>query len=316
MDARQVRHGIRRSLHTRGRHVNSSPHRWVLTGLFLALFTLATGCATTTTFTPRLPQPVETWTAGRVFNHVLIIVLENQDFKPVSEHPIMAKLAEQGTLFTNFHGLFHPSYPNYLAMVGGTFFGTQGDVQQDIDAKTIADLLEAKQLTWTQYAEGFPGQCFRGSAHKRYVRRHVPFMSFTSIQNAPERCAHVVNAQTFDPHALPHYAFYSPDLDHDGHDTDLETAVTWLQMFLDPLLHDPRVMQDTLIVVTFDESATQWGNNHIYTVFLGPMVRAGYVEERPYDHYSVLRTIEANFGLGTLGVQDAASSPITHVWSR
>ena len=74
----------------------------------------------------------------------------------------------------------------------------------------------------------------------------------------------------------------------------------------------------TLIVVTFDESMSQGGqdDNHIYTVFLGNMVKKGYVEEHPYDHYNVLRTIEANFSLGTLSVQDAASSLITHVWSK
>lgn len=319
MDTRQGKHG-RYAPGPRSRHANPSSHRWGMTALVLALVSLATGCATTTAFTPRVPQSVETWTRGRVFDHVLIIVLENQDFKPVSTHTVMAEIAAQGTLFTNFHGLFHPSYPNYLAMVGGAYFDTKGDEQKDINAKTIADLLEAKQLTWTQYAEGFPEPCFRGSGsvHKRYVRRHVPFMSFTSIHSVPERCAHVVDAKKFDPQSLPHYAFYSPDLDHDGHDTDLGTAATWLQMFLDPLLNDPSVMKDTLIVVTFDESASQWGkeDNHIYTVFLGAMVKAGHVEEHPYDHYSVLRTIEENFGLGTLGAQDAASSPITHVWSK
>ena len=177
---------------------------------------------------------------------VLIIVLENQDFELVHHHPYMQHLGTQGSLFTQFYGIMHPSYPNYLAMVGGQTFGITDDVQKDIDAKTIADLLEAKQLTWTQYAEGFPGQCFRGSRHARYARRHVPFMSFTSIQNTPKQCAHIVNAQTFDPHNLPHYAFYSPDLDHDGHDTGLETAAAWLQMFLDPLLHAPGVIKNTL----------------------------------------------------------------------
>ena len=88
-----------------------------------------------------------------------------------------------------------------------------------------------------------------------------------------------------------------------------------MQGFLDPLLADPSVMHQTLIVVTFDESASQT-TNHIYTVFLGAMVKTGYVEEHPYNHDNVLRTVEENFGLGTLGAEDATSSPITQVWAK
>jgi hypothetical protein len=45
-------------------------------------------------------------------------------------------------------------------------------------------------------------------------------------------------------------------------------------------------------------------------------VKTGYVESHPYDHYNVLRTIEDNFGIGTLGLADSTSSPITGIWSR
>ena len=161
----------------------------------------------------------------------------------------------------------------------------------------------------------------RGARHPedavgRYVRRHVPLLSFTAIQQTPDRCARVVDAKTFDPHQLPHYAFYSPDLDNDGHDGPqekrLDTAAHWLQQFLEKL-PDRGIMPRTLIVVTFDESKS-YLHNHIYTVFLGGMVRRQYKEPRRYDHYNVLRTIEENFALGTLGAEDATASPITHVW--
>lgn len=302
-------------MRTRARHATPPSCRWQVPGLFLALLTLAIGC---TVITPRNLQILDTWTVGRVFEHVLIIVLENQDYETVRKHPYMKYLGEQGTLFEQFYGLFHPSYPNYLAMIGGKFFGTIGDVQKDIDSKTIADLLEAKQLTWKQYADGLPEPCFTGSRYGRYARKHVPFMSFLSIQHDAQRCAHVVDERAFDPHHLPHYAFYSPDMNHDGHDTSLDTAAVWLKEFLTPLLANGSLMDTTLIVVTFDESASQGGHddNHIYTVFLGNMVKKGYVETRPYDHYNVLRTIEENFGLGTLDTQDAASSPIVHVWAK
>ncbi|MDB5032921.1 MAG: hypothetical protein JWQ98_162 [Chlorobi bacterium] len=278
----------------------------VLAGILIA------GCGSVT---PRAVQSNERWDHGREFDHLLIIVLENQNYDKVIASPYMKALAGRGTLFSNFNGLFHPSYSNYLAMIAGDGFDTHLDIQKDLDARTIADLLEPKGLTWKQYAEGYPGNCFTGTSAGRYRRKHVPFLSFTNIQHDPARCANVMSAEKFDTHNLPSYAFYSPDMDDDGHDTGLDSAVTWLQKFLDPILADPVAMKNTLIEITFDESET-YSHNHIYTVFLGDMVKKGYVESAPYDHYNVLRTVEDNFGIGTLGKADSTSSPITGIWAR
>ena len=62
--------------------------------------------------------PIET-TAKRRFERVLIIVLENKDEREVMANEYFEKLSKQGAYFSNFHGLFHPSYSNYLAMVSG-----------------------------------------------------------------------------------------------------------------------------------------------------------------------------------------------------
>jgi len=292
-----------------------------------------------TTAVPRPPRRGASWQLGRKFEHVLLVVLENQDYDAVLREPYFRGLARRGALFTHYEALFHPSYPNYLALVGGTYFGTIGDDQTDIDAsqRTIADLLEARGLTWRQYAEAYPGGCYRAdAAGKLYGRKHVPFLSFDSVAKRPERCASVVAAAQFDRRSLPSFAFYSPDMCHDGHDfcgaafdrlkglpgarylgivpPKLVQSATWLRGFLEPILADPVVTKDTLVVVTFDESLTE-GNNHIYTVFLGDMVRAGATIDGCYDHYDLLRTIEDNFGIGTLGREDEKSDPIVEgVW--
>ncbi|HEV7668404.1 MAG TPA: alkaline phosphatase family protein [Thermoanaerobaculia bacterium] len=262
---------------------------------------------------------------GRQFEHVLIIVLENEDQKDVLKNCYMRKLAEAGRLFTNFNGVAHPSYPNYLAMVAGTSFGIHGpfgDNQKTFDTSTIADLLEAQHLTWTQYAENYPGgpdHCFLAKhspdAQRLYQRKHMPFLSFKSIQTT-NRCSNVVGVSpgSFDAHRLPSYSFFTPNMRNDGHDTSLEAAATWLEGFLEPIRTDPSVMKDTLIVVTFDESETR-SSNHIYTVFLGDMVKKGTVDPMRRDHYSVLRTIEENFALGTLGAKDEKADPISDAWN-
>lgn len=262
--------------------------------------------------------------APRHFGRVLIIVLENQDYKEAIADRYLGSLAKQGASFTNFHGLFHPSYSNYLAMVAGKEIPTYFDRQKDLNECTIADLLEAKGLTWKNYAEGYPEKsdqdgyhCFTGRALNRYARKHVPFMSFVPLQK--RKCGNIVPATRLDEdlsnNALPTYALYSPDLDNDGHDTGLAYASQWLEGFLEPRRKNRAFMEDRLIVVTFDESGdqSQDAGNHIYTVFLGDMVKTKEVKEN-YNHYNVLRTIEENFGLCSLGDGDAGAKPITDVW--
>jgi hypothetical protein len=296
-----------------------------------------------TTAVPRTPRRGAAWEPGRKFEHVLLVVLENQDYDTVVREPYFRSLARRGALFTHYEAVFHPSYPNYLALVGGSYFGTTGDDQRDIGGseRTIADLLEAKGLTWRQYAEAYPGGCYRGEvAGVLYGRKHVPFLSFDSIAKGPSRCASIVSAAEFDRRNLPNFAFYSPDMCHDGHDLcangfdrvksavrsvpgarylgiappKLAQSARWLKGFLEPILADPVVRKDTLVVVTFDESLTE-DENHIYTVFLGDMVRPGARIDGCHDHYDLLRTVEENFGLGTLGREDERSDPIVEgVW--
>jgi acid phosphatase len=258
----------------------------------------------------------------RHFDHVLTIVLENQDYDDVIKDPYLMGLAKQGASFTDFRGLFHPSYANYLAMVSGRLIKTSGDWQRKVDSPTIGDRLAAEGFTWKNYAEGYPGQpghCFLARRKDRYARKHVPFVSFLPVQR--ENCDNVVPATqlTADLKArtFPTYAFYSPDLDNDGHDpvTDpargLAKASAWLQKFLGNNTFPPR----TLTVVTFDESKGSNPENKIYTVFLGDMVKPdpdGYPTN--YNHFNVLRTIEDNFGLQPLAEGDRQARPITEVW--
>jgi phosphoesterase family protein len=109
--------------------------------------------------------------------------------------------------------------------------------------------------------------------------------------------------------------FYSPNLDDDGHDTNLGTASTWLKNFLENWF-PPDARAGTLIVVTFDEGeGIEKKTNHIYTVLLGDMVKKGPVNER-YDHYDILRTIEANFGLQQLNAGDSKAKVIRGIWNQ
>jgi len=256
-------------------------------------------------------------TAAPSFKKVVYIVLENAGYSEAVSQEYLAQFAKRGALLGAFHAESHPSQPNYIAMVAGATLGVSGDRPVNLDARHIGDVLEEAGKTWKVYAQGYPGNCFLGATRGKYARKHVPFLSFKSVSTNPQRCANVTDdsgfAAALKAGALPDLSFFVPDLDNDGHDTSVDHAGRWLSAYLDPLLKD--LASDTLIVVTFDEDDGGDGNQ-IYTALFGAAVAPGSVSNAPYDHYSLLRTIEGALGLGSLGQGDDGAAPITGVWRQ
>ncbi len=276
------------------------------------------------------------------FDRVVIIVLENGDYEAAIQNPDFASLASHGASLSNFHALFHPSYPNYLAMVAGTDFGihrkgrmfadNQVNFPNDAEHRTIADRLVAAGLDFKQYAEELPlGPCpwnvsglHIAAKRGNYTRRHVPFLSFREVQE--KWCDHVIRVDSEKADnfflqdakkGLVAYSFYSPNMNHDGHDTGIAVAGAWVRKFLDQTFPES-MRKGTLVVVTFDESGGN-ADNRIFTLLLGDMVKSGNELDpkalaKNYNHYSVLRTIEDNFGLQPLTANDRDAAPITDIW--
>ena len=200
--------------------------------------------------------------ASKRFDRVLIVVFENQDYGDVMANEEFAKLTTRGGLLTHFHGLFHPSYSNYLSMVAGTPIPSCADRQIEVDKRTIGDALSVAllqnpesfprdALVWKNYAEDYPGYpspgprlccdhtcccdqvgcpCFTGEQHGNYVRRHVPFLSFVPARTA--QCNNVVKAGQFaadlERKTLPVFALYSPNLINDGHNPQCDGILGWV----------------------------------------------------------------------------------------
>ena len=250
-------------------------------------------------------------------HRVMIVVLENSDYAEALAQPFLAQLAREGALLRAFFAVSHPSQPNYVAMTSGALHGVSSNDSVTLDVRHVGDLLEARGRTWKVYAEQYPGSCFRGPRSGGYVRRHVPFLSFRNVVESPDRCHRIVDASMFMTDlrhgTLPNYALYVPDVVHDGHDSGVREADRWLAKTFGPLLKDPRLMRDLLLVVTFDEGRRS-GDNHIYTVLYGDAVVPGSVSDLRYDHYSLLRTIEEWLDVGSLGEKDATATPIGGIW--
>jgi hypothetical protein len=156
-----------------------------------------------------------------------------------------------------------------------------------------------------------------------YADRHNPFIYYAPIVNNSARCAaHVVPytalAGDFAGGRVPNYAFIIPNTCNDGHDSPcadgrpggLVSADAWLKANV------PRILayvmsHNGLLIITFDEAAnsdtsgccgagplgTPGFGGKVGLLALSPHVAAGAIDVTPYDHPSLLRTIEDAFGI-------------------
>lgn len=162
-----------------------------------------------------------------------------------------------------------------------------------------------------------------------YARKHNPFMSFLNISQNPARASKLVNAREFakdlENDSVPDFAFYIPNQFNDAHDTalvqmDYNSPITSFvpyyggQAFATSIgvaLANKAFTKDRVIVLTFDEDDASDSTNRVYCAFVGEHVQKNNVVDAPYNHYSLLRTIEDSLKVGTLGRNDTTSVPMT-----
>lgn len=175
--------------------------------------------------------------------------------------------------------------------------------------------LETFSLIHTQLSCSFTQANYLNASdppHTFYVRKHNGLIIYDSVATVPERAKRVRNFNDFaadiNADALPQWMFITPNMVNDAHDTNVTFLAAWLEFWLVPLLQDPRFNNDrTLIVLTSDENETDNQNNRILTLLLGgavPKQLQGTVDQTFYTHYSSLSTVQANWGLDSLGRQD------------
>jgi phosphatidylinositol-3-phosphatase len=252
------------------------------------------------------------------FRHVVVIVFENKESSSVLGSPAAptfnAMAARYATL-TSYYGVTHPSLPNYLALVGGSTFGIDTDCTTCVvEARNLADTLQATHKTWKLYAEGLPRPGFTGAFAGRYAKKHAPFLYFRDVLRSRPRLQRIVPLTQLrrDLRAgrLPDFAFVVPDLCHSMHDCSVATGDSWLASQLPPLLRLPK----TVVFVVFDEGATDdHGGGHVPALALGTAVRRGSRFTPATSHYGLLRTIEDAWGLPLLG-RSARATAIAGIW--
>ena len=273
------------------------------------------------------------------FKHIVIMVFENKEYETVignSQMPNYNKLASQYTLLNQYFAIMHPSLPNYLTLIGGdTFKFTSDYLERVIDAPSLPDYIEASGRTWKTYQESMPQACGLEDT-LRYVQKHNPFVFFKSVRENPERCQkHVVPLTELSADlkqgTLPNYAFIMPNLCNSAHDSysdpekcSLKVADAWLQKQVDQLLTYQPLVDDGVIVVTWDEGqgdhsccGLRAGGGRVPTLLISSKVKKGFQDETPYTHYSLLKTISQAWVLPALGhAADPENVLITAPWQN
>jgi len=305
------------------------------TGTPTATATVGSSATATATSTP-----MATTTGGGHkplprYQHVFIIMMENHSYDQIignSNAPRINALARRYALATNYDGVTHPSEPNYVASIGGSYFGIQDDAPyytHTLADPSVASQLEAKGLTWKTYQQALPSAGYLGTTYPSarnalYASKHNPFLNFARIQGSRAELRKIVPwsqlVVDLTSGRVPNLSYIVPDQCHDMHGTGscagddtalIKTGDQTVSALVAGIMRSPAWRSGrNAIVVTWDEddfSPTNLGccdanpgGGRVATIVIANHGPHGVQDTTPYNHYSLLQTIQGVFRLGCL----------------
>ena len=269
------------------------------------------------------------------YQHVFLFYFENEDFGSVigntAQAPYLNSLLPRGSLLADSFAEEHPSDGNYLALAGGSTFGVpltdplEINPRYTIAARNIGDLLGAAHQTWKEYLQSANGPC-DDTVHGYYWDDDLPMTYFADVRNRPASCsAHLVPLQALrtdlaSTATTPNFAWLGANDCADMEGCGIRAGDEFLAAEFGAIERSPAWRtQRSLAIITFDEDGFDHEHpaQRVATLVLGSRgVRQGYVSHVRYTHYSLLRTIEAALGLGTLTPNDRYAQPVNDVFGH
>jgi hypothetical protein len=271
------------------------------------------------------------------FDHVVIVIEENHAYRELigsANAPYINELAKGGTLFTNSHGIGHPSQPNYLVLFSGSTQGIKGDecLEKITPFKTpnLGAALISKGFTFKGYAQTMPAIGFLGCTSLSssvtvghvYARKHTPWVNWlgTGPNCIPDSLSVPMTNFPKNFKKLPTVSFVVPDMDYDMHNIGLAgdgAAIRrgdhWLKDHLSAYAEWAK-KHNSLLIVTFDEDDYDPQNgNKIPTIFYGANVNQ-MEYSNTINHYHLLHTIEVMYGLPS--ADNVSAAPISGIWGK
>ena len=194
----------------------------------------------------------------------------------------------------------------------------------------IGDRMDAANVTWKWYAGGYD-DAMAGRPYPTFSFHHQALAFFANLApGTPAQKAHLQDHADFlrdiEANALPQVTFYKPlgrNNMHPGSST-VAAGDEHLAEIVAKLRASPAFAK-MLIIVTYDENGGFWDHvapprrdrwgpgTRIPTIAIGPMVKRGHVDHTPYDHGSILRTIQLRFTVAPVNEVDANAYPMTNV---
>jgi phospholipase C len=205
---------------------------------------------------------------------------------------------------------------------------TNGSKVPPSTLRTIGDALNEKSVSWAYYGGGYNAAVRVANGSKDPFDQLIAvnycdicnFESYaTSIMGSPtQRGEHIKDATDFfdaiEDNQLPAVSFVKPDSFVDGHpaSSKLDLFEAMLENIVDKLTSQPALFKDTALFVAFDEGGGYWDSGYIQPldffgdgpripfIVVSPYSRGGKVVHTYYDHVSVTKFIERNWGLKPL----------------
>ncbi len=255
---------------------------------------------------------------------VAVLVLENRSYEQVigsASAPYINRLARSGALATEYYAIAHPSLPNYIALTGGSEMGITNDcaVCEVVGDKNLVGQLDASGHTWKAYFEGIDSNLWPGGDTDLYNPHYNPFVYYESVRGVARNRDRVVDFD--DLHRdlkagqVADFIWIAPGIHHDGHNSTLHAADRYASHLV------PEVLQALgprgVLYLTWDEGKPTdlrgdggAGGGRIALIAAGGAARAHARTHVKADHYALLRTIEAGFGLRALRDAGKPSTPV------
>ena len=238
---------------------------------------------------------------------MFVVVMENSGLDSALRWEPIARLASANALATTYHAVGRPSLPNYLALTSGSTWGITDDGYHPLPgAADLGSQLTTAGITWRAYMEGLTadGGCMRSPYP--YALKHNPFAYYGGA--CPPNVVPLEGLDSDLAGATPSFVWITPGLCHDGHDCDLDVAGAWLDGLVTRIVSSDAWRSGGALFIVWDEGSG--GDTNLVPLIVLTKDATARRVETPYDHYSLLATIEDLFGLPRLGAA-ATATPLT-----
>jgi phosphatidylinositol-3-phosphatase len=241
--------------------------------------------------------------------HVFLIVMENHTPSEALTGPFTASLAARYRVANNYSAITHPSVPNYLALTSGQTWGVHDDSYHLLPKSDLGDQLTSAGITWRAYMEGLTNRGCLNSPLP-YDPGHNPFVFYGG--RCPSNVVPLTSLSGDLAQGTSLFSWISPDDCHNGHSCPVSVADDWLRQKVTLIMRSNAWTANGILFITWDEDDGT-GNNRVVTLVVAPG-RSHIGSNQPYNHYSLLATIEDLLGVSRLG-EAARAQPMQDLLS-